>query len=56
MKQFLSFAIGREPTEYEQDLVDEMVEAFRLGNHDFKTFIIDYIASERFARRGEEGA
>jgi hypothetical protein len=56
VKQFLSFAIGREPTEYEQDLVDEMVEAFRSGNHDFKTFIIDYIGSERFARRGEEGA
>ncbi len=55
VKQFLSFAIGREPTEYEESLLDEMVESFRSGNHDFKTFIVDFIASDRFARRGEEG-
>ena len=55
VRQFLSFAIGREPTEYEEALLAEMVESFRSGNHDFKAFIIDFIASERFGRRGEEG-
>ena len=54
VKQFLGFAIGREPTEYEENLLDEMVHSFRSGNHDFKAFIMDFIASDRFARRGEE--
>ena len=32
-----------------------MTEAFRTGNHDFKAFIVDFIASERFARYAQEG-
>jgi hypothetical protein len=55
VQQFLTFALGREPTEYEQGLVAEMTESLRTGNHDFKAFIVDFIASERFARRVEEG-
>jgi hypothetical protein len=31
-----------------------MTESFRSGNHDFRTFIVDFIASDRFARRAEE--
>jgi hypothetical protein len=31
-----------------------MVESFRAGQHDFKAFMIDFIASDRFARRAQE--
>ena len=54
VQQFLTFAIGRETTEYETSLLDEMTASFRAGNHDLKTFIVDFIASERFGLRGEE--
>jgi hypothetical protein len=55
VEQFLRFALGREVTEYEEALLDEMTEAFRAGNHDFKAFIVEFIASERFARYAQEG-
>jgi hypothetical protein len=55
VEQFLRFALGRELTEYEEALRTEMTEAFRAGNHDFKAFIVDFIASERFARYAQEG-
>jgi hypothetical protein len=54
VQQFLTFALGREITSYEAALLDEMTESFRTENHDFKTFIVDFIASDRFARRAEE--
>ena len=54
VQQFLTFALGREVTSYEGALLSEMTEAFRSGNHDFKGFIVDFIASDRFARRAEE--
>lgn len=54
VRQFLIFALGRPTTSYEAALVEEMIEAFRTGQHDFKAFIVDFIASERFARRVEE--
>jgi hypothetical protein len=31
-----------------------MVESFRTGQHDFKAFMVEYVASDRFARRAEE--
>jgi hypothetical protein len=54
VKQFLTFALGRETSSYEAVLLQEMTESFRSGNHDFRTFIVDFIASDRFARRAEE--
>jgi hypothetical protein len=54
VEQFLTFALGRETTSYEAALVQEMTASFRSGNHDFKAFIVDFIASDRFARRAEE--
>ena len=54
VQQFLAFAFGRPTTQYEASLVEETIEEFRSGNHDFKAFIVDFIASDRFARRGEE--
>jgi len=55
VEQFLTFALGREVTEYEEALLAEMTDSFRAGDHDFKAFIINFIASDRFARRAEEG-
>ena len=54
VQQFLTFALGRPTSQSEQELVQEMVESFRSGQHDFKAFIVDFIASERFARRAQE--
>lgn len=54
VQMFLTYAFGRPPTEYERELVDETVSAFRSGAHDFKALIVDFVASDRFARRGEE--
>ncbi|KPK16056.1 MAG: hypothetical protein AMJ62_07175 [Myxococcales bacterium SG8_38] len=54
VRQFLAFALGRPTTSYEAALVEEIIEAFRAGQHDFKAFVVDFIASERFARRVEE--
>ena len=54
VQQFMTFALGRETTHYEAALLQEMTESFRAGNHDFKAFIVDFIASDRFARRAEE--
>lgn len=54
VQQFLTFAMGRPTTTYEAELLQEMVESFRTGQHDFKAFIIDFIASDRFARRAQE--
>jgi hypothetical protein len=54
VQQFLTFALGRPTSAYEQELLQEMVESFRSGQHDFKAFVVDFIASERFARRAQE--
>jgi hypothetical protein len=54
VEQFLTFALGRPTSSYEAQLLQEMVESFRAGDHDFKTFMVDFIASDRFARRAEE--
>lgn len=54
VRQFLTFALGRPTTSYETSLLDEMTTAFRTGQHDFKGFVLDFIASDRFARRAEE--
>lgn len=55
VQQFLNFAIGRPTTQYETALVEDMISSFRAGNHDFRAFIIDFVASDSFARRAEEG-
>lgn len=54
VQQFLTFALGRQTTEYEAELQAQMIDAFRTGGHDFKAFIVDFVASDRFARRAEE--
>jgi len=54
VQQFLTFALGRPTSAYEADLLQEMVESFRAGQHDFKGFMVDFIASDRFARRAQE--
>ena len=38
----------------EAELVQEMIESFREGQHDFKAFMTNFIASDRFARRAQE--
>jgi hypothetical protein len=54
VQQFLTFALGRSPSDYEAELLAEMVGAFRSSGHDFQAFMVDFVASERFARRAEE--
>ena len=54
VQQFLTFALGRPTSSYEAELLQEMIESFRAGQHDFKAFMIDFIASDRFARRAQE--
>ncbi len=54
VKQFLTFALGRPTSTYEAELLQQMVDSFRTGQHDFKAFIVDFMASDRFARRAEE--
>jgi hypothetical protein len=54
VQQFLTFALGRPTTTYEAELVQEMIESFREGQHDFKAFMTNFIASDRFARRAQE--
>ena len=54
VRQFLTFALGRPTNSYEAELLQEMIESFRAGQHDFKAFMIDFVASDRFARRAQE--
>lgn len=54
VQQFLTFALGRPTSSYEAELLQEMIESFRAGQHDFKAFMSNFIASERFARRAQE--
>jgi Protein of unknown function (DUF1592)/Protein of unknown function (DUF1588)/Protein of unknown function (DUF1595)/Protein of unknown function (DUF1585)/Protein of unknown function (DUF1587) len=54
VQQFLTFALGRPASSYEAGLLQEMVASFRAGQHDFKAFVVDFAASDRFARRAEE--
>jgi len=54
VQQFLTFALGRPTNSYEAELLQEMIESFRAGQHDFKAFMIDFVASDRFARRAQE--
>ncbi len=54
VRQFLSYAWGREPTIYEGELTEELVGSFRDGGHDFREFVVSFIASDRFVRRAEE--
>ena len=54
VQQFLTFALGRPTNSYEAELVQESIESFRTGQHDFKAFVADFIASDRFARRAQE--
>ena len=54
VQQFLTFALGRPTNSYEAELLQEMIESFRAGQHDFKAFMVDFIASDRFARRAQE--
>ena len=54
VQQFLTFALGRPTSSYEAELLEEMVESFRAGQHDFKAFMVDFVASDRFARRAQE--
>ncbi len=54
VQHFLTFALGRPASSYEADLLQEMVSSFRTGQHDFKSLMVDFTASERFARRAEE--
>ncbi|MEM9728770.1 MAG: DUF1592 domain-containing protein [Myxococcota bacterium] len=54
VQQFLTFAWGRAPTEYEEALLEEVTGDFRDGGHDFQGFILTFIASDRFVRKVEE--
>ena len=54
VQQFLTFALGRPTSSYESAMVDEAIDSFRTGRHDFKEVIVDFIGSQRFARRAEE--
>ncbi len=54
VQQLLTYAWGRPPTIYEEELVAEMTSSFRGGAHDFKAFVLGFIGSDRFARRVEE--
>ena len=54
VRQFLTFALGRPPSSYEDHLVEEITGSFRSGQHDFNAFIVDFIASDRFARLSQE--
>jgi hypothetical protein len=54
VQHFLTFALGRPASSYEADLLQEMVSSFRAGQHDFKSLMVDFTASDRFARRAEE--
>jgi hypothetical protein len=50
----MTFAWGRPPSIYEEELLTEMTDSFRGGAHDFKAFMLAFIASDRFARRAQE--
>jgi hypothetical protein len=54
VQQFLTYAWGRPPSVYEEELLAEMTGSFRDGAHDFKGFMLGFIGSDRFARRVEE--
>ena len=54
VQQFLTFALGRPSHAYEDELLQEMIDSFRTDGHDFKAFVVDFIASDRFARRAQE--
>ncbi|MGB5812668.1 MAG: DUF1592 domain-containing protein [Polyangiales bacterium] len=54
VEEFLTFAWGRPPTVYEQPLLEQVTDEFRDGAHDFQSFILAFIGSERFVRKVEE--
>jgi hypothetical protein len=54
VRQFMTFAWGRPPSIYEEELLTEMTDSFRGGAYDFKSFMLAFIASDRFARRAQE--
>lgn len=54
VEQFLTFAWGRAPTQYEQALLGEVIDDFRNGGHDFQSFMLAFIGSDRFVRKVEE--
>lgn len=54
VQQFLTYAIGREVQPEEDALITRLVDDFRGVAHDFRGFVVEYIASERFVRRAEE--
>ncbi len=54
IEHFITFALGREPREQEGALVDNLATSFRDSGHDLRAFLLDLVASERFAARAEE--
>lgn len=54
VQQFMTFAIGRQPNELEGPLFEQLAEGFRSNQHDFRSLLLDLVASDRFARRAEE--
>jgi len=54
VQQFLTYAWGRPPSVYEEELLAEMTGSLRDGAHDFKAFMLGFLGSDRFARRVEE--
>ncbi|MDH3727450.1 MAG: DUF1592 domain-containing protein [Myxococcales bacterium] len=54
VQQLMTYAWGRPPSVYEEELLTEMTGSFRGGAHDFKGFMLGFIGSDRFARRVEE--
>ena len=55
VEQLFQFALGREPYAREMPVIDEITADFRAGDHSFTGMLLDYVASERFALRAEEG-
>ena len=54
VQQFMTYAMGRAPNDLEAELMNDEIDAFRAGQKDFKAFMLDYIATDRFGRRAQE--
>jgi hypothetical protein len=56
VKQFVTFAIGRAPSQAELGEIDTLAKSFAANDHAFDGLMLDFVAGDAFARRGEPGA
>lgn len=55
VQQFVQYAIGRQTTELEDELIADLIASFRTDQgRDFKRFLLDFISDDRFSRRAQE--